>query len=132
MIITDKSQISTPATIPTAQSAPSKHAWEMSVKIIQSLTKQIFYSWVIQGPHGFRWKPTKTQTAWLVVIFQAQSAVQKITQGKFHCLLHWHLPWIPGLTWTRMLKNLNWFVVVLILVRYRLLQYNLMHFPIIL
>ena len=43
MIITDKSQISTPATIPTTQSAPSKHACEMSVKIIQSLTKQIEY-----------------------------------------------------------------------------------------
>ena len=30
MIITDKSQMSTPATIPTTQSAPSKHACEMS------------------------------------------------------------------------------------------------------
>ena len=38
MIITDKSQITTSATIPTTQSAPSKHACEMSVKIIQSST----------------------------------------------------------------------------------------------
>ena len=43
MIITDKSQISTLATIPTTQSAPSKRACEMSVTIIQSLTKQIEY-----------------------------------------------------------------------------------------
>ena len=44
MIITDKSQISTPAMIPTTQFAPSTRACEMSVKIIQSLTKQIEYS----------------------------------------------------------------------------------------
>ena len=43
MIIKDKSQISMPATIPTIQSAPSKRACEMSVKIIQNLTKQIEY-----------------------------------------------------------------------------------------
>ena len=43
MIITDKSQILTHAMIPTMQSAPSKRAGEMSVKIIQSLTKQIEY-----------------------------------------------------------------------------------------
>jgi hypothetical protein len=43
MIITNESQILTPTTIPTTQAAPSKHACEMSVKIIQSLTKLIEY-----------------------------------------------------------------------------------------
>ena len=37
---------------------------------------------------------------WLVVSFQTWSAVQEITLRQFHSLLHWHLPWIPGLTWT--------------------------------
>ena len=41
---------------------------------------------------------SKKQIAWILVIFQASSAVQEKTLGQFHCLLHWHLPWIPGST----------------------------------
>ena len=118
MIITDKSQISTTATVPTTQSAPSKHACEMSVKILKSSTKQIkYFNLELFNVNMVQvWKPIKTQTAWLVVFFQAWSAVQEIILEQFHCLLHWYLPWIPRLTWTKMLKN-SWSVVVLILVR---------------